>query len=342
MDNIRLQAGSADAQLALMTGNIKGESGWVVEKKAQGELSFIRPSVAFPSLVFRLFKSIRVMSLTATFFPALAIVLFHLSAGLPIDWITLICAIFAMLMLQVAVNVFNDVEDYLKFIDLPGTLGGSGVIQSGWLNVVQLKRLAWSALTIAGLLSVPAIIKSPEYIFACAVFAGLGVMGYSGKPFRFKYRALGDLFVFLLCGPILTIGVSIAAINQLNISVVMMGVFFGLIACGILNANNINDINVDSQSGARTLASVLGFRKARWLQTFYYVAAFVSLFFLAWTISPWLMLPWLSIPLIYQHLSTLFLAQRCDDESLASIRFDAAKLHMALSVLICVSLMLIV
>ena len=41
-------------------------------------------------------------------------------------------------------------------------------------------------------------------------------------------------------------------------------------------------------------------------------------------------------------LSTLFLAQRCDDDSLASIRFDTAKLHMALSVLICVSLMLIV
>jgi 1,4-dihydroxy-2-naphthoate octaprenyltransferase len=172
------------------------------------------------------------------------------------------------------------------------------------------------------------------------VFAGLGVMGYSGKPFRFKYRALGDVFVFLLCGPILTVGVSIAAVNDLNLSVMMFGVFFGLIACGILNANNMNDINVDSQSGGRTLASVLGFKKARWLQLVYYAAALITAVILALMISPWLLLPWFVLPLIYKHLATLYSAGRCDQDSLASIRFDAAKLHMALSVLICVSLVL--
>lgn len=340
MDKMRLQTHSQASHEALLTGTIGGDSGWVVQKQEGSELVFARQQTASPALWFRVFKSIRVMSLTATFFPAMAVVLLNLAGGFTIDVWTLISAILAMLMLQIAVNVFNDVEDYLKLIDLPGSLGGSGVIQSGWLSVVQLKRLGWLAFVSASVLAIPALIKSPEYVLGCAAFAGLGVMGYSGKPFRFKYRALGDVFVFLLCGPILSIGVSIAATNAFDLSVIILGVFYGFIACGILNANNINDINVDSHSGARTLASVLGFTKARWLQSVYYAAALISLFCLAWMISAWLLLPCLALPLVYQHLSVLFQANYCDDVSLSAIRFDAAKLHMALSVLVCVSLII--
>jgi 1,4-dihydroxy-2-naphthoate octaprenyltransferase len=341
MDKKRLPIGSAVSHAALMTGNIDGTSGWVAQSKESDLVIYECKSGAKPALLYRLFKSLRAISLTATLLPAIAIILLSLAQGLSLDVFTLSTALLAMLMLQVAVNVFNDVEDYLKLIDLPDSLGGSGVIQSGWLSASQMNRLAWVAFGLACLLALPAIIKAPEYVLICAALAGLGVLGYSGKPFRFKYRALGDVFVFLLCGPVLTLGVSIAATNTFDVSAVLLGVFFGLLACGILNANNINDIHVDSQSGAQTLASVLGFEKARWLQLSYYAVALISLLPLAWLLGGWLLLPWLVLPLIYKHISVLFKAQTCDQDSLAQIRFDAAKLHMALSVMTCLGLFII-
>lgn len=338
MNKKRLPLGSEASDVALKTGCIDGTFGWVAQAKEPDSVIFEWRNSEKPALWYRVFKSIRAISLTATLLPAVAVVLLNLHLGFEVDAFTLVTAVLAMLFLQVAVNVFNDVEDYIKLIDLPDSLGGSGVIQSGWLSTQQMSRLAWGALGIACVLALPAVFKSPEYIMVCAILAGLGVLGYSGKPFRFKYRALGDMFVFLLCGPVLTLGVSIAATNTFNESTVLLGVYFGLIACGILNANNLNDINIDSQSGAKTLASVLGFEQARWLQLAYYSAAFISLLPLAWTVSAWLLLPWLAVPLIYKHISVLFSAQYCQDESLAQIRFDAAKLHMVLSIMICLGL----
>lgn len=340
MDKIRLSLSSNEAKAGLITGVIHGTPGWVAQKQEQDNIVFYNVPSEKPSWLFAWFKATRAISLTATLFPAIATLILCSGVFAEIDIFTVVTALLSMLMLQISVNVFNDVEDYLKLIDLPDTLGGSGVIQSGWLSTKSMKHFAWVMLLLACVFALPAITKSPVYISLCAVLAGLGVLGYSGKPFQFKYRALGDVFVFLLCGPVLTIGVSLAATNLVTLNAVILGCFFGLIACGILNANNLNDINVDTAQGGKTLASILGFAQARWLQLGYYGLALISLLPLSGLMGGLILLPWLLLPLVYRHLSILFKAKVCDEPSLAQVRFDAAKLHMALSLSICIGLWL--
>jgi 1,4-dihydroxy-2-naphthoate octaprenyltransferase len=340
MDDIRIPLKSEALNDALKYGRINHSHGWVAQIIQDSDVVFRQVSEAPPKLIFRLFKSIRAISLTATLLPAIATALLCINLGFTLDVFILTAAVMGVLFLQVAVNVFNDVEDYFKLIDLPGSLGGSGVIQSAWFNAKQMQTIAWGALCLACVCGLPAVLKYPVHISVIALIAGIGVIGYSGKPFRFKYRALGDLLVFLLCGPALTMGIAIAATGNVHPLVIILGGYFGFIACGILNANNLNDIRVDVASGSKTLASVLGFNRARWLQVAYYLAALVSLIILSFYIGPWVLLPIVLLPVLFRHLIIIFKAQDSDHNSLKEIRFDAAKLHLLLSVTVCIGLII--
>ncbi len=290
-----------------------------------------------PSLLWRIFKAFRALSLTATVMPIVATWLFLLTTGHVINSFNGVTAILAVMCLQISVNVFNDIADHNKKIDLPGTLGGSGVIQQGWLSASQMSFIGWLSLMLAFILGLPSLLFSPMGVSICAVFALIGVLGYSGKPFYFKYVGLGDVLVWLLCGPILVAGFSFAITAQLMWPVLLIGAYFGFIAAAILNANNINDMAIDAASGAKTLAIKLGFERARRLQLFYYVGAFSMTLGLFYWLGFWVVLPWLALPLVMGHIRCLMAAPTGDHASLSDVRFNAAKLHLVLGLLLSAS-----
>lgn len=341
MTHVSIEAASSELSEALMHGRYQQETGWVACAADADSVSFFQPNQPRPSMFYVWFKAIRPISLTATFMPAMSTLLLGCVLGYGLDFPVAVPSIIAMLLLQVSVNLFNDVADYVRFIDLPDTLGGGGMIQQGWLTAQQVWLGAWGSLVLAAVLAIPAMMKAPEYVLVCAVLSGLGVIGYSGKPFQFKYRGLGDVAVFLLCGPVLTFGVAVVAFEVITWQVWALGVFFGLLSCTILNGNNINDIKVDRARDAKTLAGVLGFAQARWLQIFYYLGALSVLMILVWDISPWLLLVLFGAALVVAQIRTLFTVSECDDERLAELRFDAAKTHLLMSLLLCIALVVV-
>lgn len=334
---------SDQAQLLLKYGHfMSDEHQWVAQQVTGNQVAFSQVDSQRPGTIARWFTAIRAISLTATLMPCLATLLWLWSAGYSIDWPVAVSAIVGAMFLQMAVNLFNDVEDYLKLIDLPGSLGGSGVIQQGWMSAADMSKGAWVCLLLGCALGLPALLKAPEIILLCGVAAVVGVMGYSGKPLRLKYRAMGDLAVLLLCGPVLTFGMAAAAIGQTADGLISLGLFFGFAATAILNANNINDIYTDSDRGSITLAGKLGFTLARHWQTLYYLLAAVALLNLAWMQqgSLWMLLPLVALPLVALQLKALYTSPSPDHESLAEVRFQAAKTHLLLGLLLCVGMAL--
>lgn len=335
--------GSDQAQVLLRHGHLLAdEQQWVAQQVTGDQVAFTKVESQLPGLWARWLTAIRAISLTATLMPCLATLLWLWVSGFQLNWPVAIAAIFGAMFLQMAVNLFNDVEDYLKLIDLPGSLGGSGVIQQGWLSANQMNKGAWICLVTGCLLGLPALIASPEIILMCGAAAVLGVIGYSGKPFRLKYRALGDLAVLLLCGPVLTFGMAAAAIGSIADGLFSLGLFFGFAATAILNANNINDIYTDSARGSITLAGKLGFVIARHWQALYYLFAVIALIHLVSLKfgSLWMLLPVVAVPLIVMQLVALYRSPAPDHESLAEIRFQAAKTHLLLGILLCVGMLM--
>jgi 1,4-dihydroxy-2-naphthoate octaprenyltransferase len=322
-----------------MTGRHPEYEGvWVAHEIQGQDVLFSRMKETGPSQLKVWLKSIRVVSLTATMMPSLAILLWVHMLSLDVDWLAAVCAVLGVMTLQISVNLFNDVEDYLKLIDLPGSLGGSGVIQQGWLSAQQVRKGALIALFIGCALGLPALLVSPQGILTCGILAVIGVVGYSGKPFNFKYKAMGDLAVFALCGPILTMGMSYAATGTIQEGVILIGSFFGFAAAAILNANNMNDIKVDTSRGATTFASILGFKFARNWQFGYYLGAYICLLLLVGLSSEWILLPLITFPLVMMQIKKLKSTNDSSAPSLAEVRFDAAKLHLLLGVILCSTL----
>lgn len=340
MNPLTVKLHSKELTQLLMHGQLSDQSsGWVANQVHNSEVVFEQIKPTQQSNIYIWFKAIRAISLTATFMPALAVLLWLIVQGYTVNYFALSFAVLGLLLLQVAVNLFNDVGDYLKLIDLPTTPGGSGVIQAGWLTTYQVKTAAVVCLILGSGFGIPALVNAPLPILICGLLAVIGVLGYSGKPFNFKYRAMGDVFVFLLCGPILTIGLSYAALGQLAEGVVFLGAYFGFAATTILNANNISDITIDSERGATTFASVLGFRNAIKLQVLYYVAAYASLFMLVTQTHLGILLPLLLLPLVYRQIKTFLNATASSDRALTGLRFEAAKLHLLMGILLCVVLL---
>ena len=222
-------------------------------------------------------RSFRLGTLVLTFFPGLAVLFYGLGLQWSPNWVVGGLAFLGILVLHAAVNLLNDVQDHLKLIDLPGTVSGSGVLQRGWVSAKFLNQLGMSLLGLGILLGTPAVLHSPGLLAGIALIGVLGVSGYSNKPFSLKYKAFGEISIFLLLGPLLFVGYSLAFFNQVNWVLFAMGCFSGLLAWAIYLSDHISHILRDERIGIKTLASRLGFQKARRLLIALYFCAGLTL-----------------------------------------------------------------
>lgn len=291
-------------------------------------------------------RAVRAPSLSATFAPCLAIGLYGVGAEWAIAPLTTLLAAVGVLAVQIGVNLLNDVEDDARGIDRPGTLGGSGVIQAGALSAAAIRRAAWLAFAIGALAGLPAVIAHPELAGLVAV-AALGAWGYSSGP-GLKYRALGDVAVLALCGPVLTVGFALAAFGRVDIGVVGLGLAFGWAAVGILHVNNFQDMQVDAGRGARTVALALGRTGSRAYLFAVYALALASWPIVAAAIGlswPVVIVPLVATLPVGSLLRRLLRASARDLDglqapALALVRVDAAKAHLALGAAIALGLAL--
>jgi 1,4-dihydroxy-2-naphthoate octaprenyltransferase len=286
-------------------------------------------------------QAMRLPSLTAALTPCVAIWLYGAARGWPVSAPIALAAIVGALLLQLAVNLLNDVEDHARLIDLPGTLGGAGVIQAGELTAAQVRRVAYGLLGAGLVAGVPALWRAPGPLLLIGAVAALGAWGYSAGP-GLKYRALGDATVAALCGPCLTLGFSFAAFGQADAMAWSVGGVMGFAAVAILHVNNYQDIDTDRARGAVTVASLLGPARAR-----AYLVALYALAIAAWTagalfggLTPlWAAaLPWLAA-LPAARLTARLLTLPPTDPSLHGARWQAAQAHLLLGLGVCAAML---
>lgn len=332
-------ATSADARSALLNGWVQDGSQKVrvvaEEVIDAGNLptriAFRRTSDKRPPRLKSYFTSIRAVSLTATAVPGFAVLLLGLSSGLNANVGLFVLALLGALFLQIGVNVLNDYEDHLKLIDLPGSAGGSQTLQRGWVSARELRGLGYLSLALGVLFGLPVVVSYWRTMLILAAVAFAGSLGYSSRPFGLKYRAMGDLDVFLLCGPLLTFGFSLATFGEHISGAFYLGVFFGLLASGILHVNNIQDIVVDTKRGAKTLASVIGFKKSKIVLSAYYGVAY-GVLTVGWAVGS---LPTASLVALFALAIFGSLLFRCGKASgphsphLNGLRVMAAQGHLA-------------
>jgi 1,4-dihydroxy-2-naphthoate octaprenyltransferase len=289
-------------------------------------------------------QAIRLRNLSLTLMPGIAIGL----NGLLLQWEPSfevgILAILGAVFFQISVYALNDVEDHIRLIDLPGGQGGSGVIQKGWVSARQLRLFGYFNLLLGLACGIPAVIQRPQILLWVGAVGVLGVLAYSNRPIGMKYRALGGFLIFALVGPLLALGYSLAIFGHYDLSVLLIGMFFGFFAFAVSHTKNLQNIEIDRSLGVHTLATQMDFKKGRHFLVALYFLAYVTLGAgsLFGVLPQVFILPILGIglPLLARDLRKIYKASGPVSALLVSSVAEASRLYLYHGLLIWIGLIL--
>ena len=210
-------------------------------------------------------------------------------------WWRAAVAAFVALALQVGVNYANDYSDGVRGTDEdrvgPLRLVGSRVATPR--HVLAAALGCFAAAAVAGLALAAATTWLLLLVGAAAILAA---WFYTGGSRPYGYRALGEISVFVFFGLVAVVGTAYVQIEGVPWQAWAAAVPVGLLACGLLVANNLRDIPTDEVSGKRTLAVVLGDRRTRLLYAACTALPFTIVLALA-APHPWALIALLAAPL---------------------------------------------
>ena len=175
-----------------------------------------------------------------------------------------VAAMIVALALQVGTNYANDYSDGRRGTDArragPLRLTASGLVAPG--RVLGAAALAFAVAAVAGLALAVAVDLRLLVVGAACIAAGAL---YTGGPKPYGYAGFGELAVLVFFGFVATAGSAYVQLERLTGLAVLASVPVGLLACALLVANNLRDVDTDAEAGKLTLAVRLGPARTRLL-----------------------------------------------------------------------------
>jgi 1,4-dihydroxy-2-naphthoate octaprenyltransferase len=201
-----------------------------------------------------------------------------------------VLALVVTLALQVGVNYANDYSDGVRGTDAarvgPMRLVGSGAAEPRRVLAAAIGCFAVSAM--AGLVIV--VVSGHWWLLVVGAAAIAAAWFYTGGEHPYGYLGLGELFVFIFFGLVAVTGTVYIQTGTVSATTWSTAIAIGALACAILVANNLRDIDGDRTSGKRTLATRLGDRGTRWFFLGLLVVAVAGVVAVAATSSWWALL----------------------------------------------------
>jgi len=183
-----------------------------------------------------------------------------------------LCAVVA-LALQVATNYSNDYADGVRGTD-EQRVGPLRLTASGLASPGAVRAAAMCAFGVAAGAGLWLAALTSWWLLVVGALAILAGWGYTGGPKPYGYFGLGEVFVFVFFGLVATAGTSYCLTLRVTSLALVAGSAMGLLACALLGANNLRDVDGDVVAGKRTLAVRLGRRRGGDLYVAMVIAAF--------------------------------------------------------------------
>lgn len=176
-----------------------------------------------------------------------------------------LCAL-TTVFLQILSNLANDYGDSIHGADSAERKGPQRAVQAGHISATQMRNAVvlfsvLSLITGIGLLFVALRGASLQTI---ATFFGLGILSiiaaitYTAGRKPYGYAGLGDISVLIFFGYVATLGTYYLYTHSLFWLHVLPATATGLLSVGVLNVNNIRDIDSDRTAGKFSIPVRIG------------------------------------------------------------------------------------
>ncbi|WP_100331920.1 1,4-dihydroxy-2-naphthoate polyprenyltransferase [Bacillus xiapuensis] len=236
-------------------------------------------------------------TLTAAFVPvflgtALAVAHTSLRVDLFLAMLT------ACLLIQAATNMFNEYFDYVRGLDTEHSVGIGGAIVRNGVKPRTVLIMAFSFFGLAIILGLYICAHTTWWIAVVGIVCMIAGYLYTGGPLPIAYTPFGEVTAGFFMGFVIILLSFYIQAGFISSESILISVPISILVGSILLANNIRDLDGDKANGRKTLAILIGRKRAiqllaaMFILSFAWVAALV-LFEIG---SPWLLLTFLSIP----------------------------------------------
>ncbi len=178
-----------------------------------------------------------------------------------------LCAL-TTILLQVLSNLANDYGDSIHGADSVDRVGPSRAVQSGAITRESMKQ----AIIICGFLSLLSGVGLIYVAFGLTlnfwVFLGFGLLAilaavtYTSGYKPYGYVGLGDISVLIFFGFVAVLGSAFLFEKVVYWEYLLPALSVGLFSVGVLNVNNIRDIESDKAAGKRSIPVRIGRKNA--------------------------------------------------------------------------------
>ena len=216
------------------------------------------------------------------------------------------------LFLQILSNLANDLGDSISGADNEDRVGPKRAVQSGTISKKEMIRMVFVFVLLSlfsGLWLLWEALQLLNYTQAF-IMLGLGILAigaainYTVGKNPYGYSGFGDLFVFLFFGLTGVLGTYFLHTGSLNWMILLPATSVGLLSVGVLNLNNMRDVENDSKTGKKTLVVKIGSNNAKLyhlcLIGFAMISA-CSYIYLEWT-SLYQLIFLISFPLLFSNI----------------------------------------
>lgn len=187
------------------------------------------------------------------------------------QWIPFCLAVATTLCLQILSNLANELGDLQKGTDNDKRLGPIRSIQSGALSVTEFKRIILVFILLSVVFGSGLVYSAFDSLFSSdgltmlllGAAAIIAAIKYTVGKKAYGYHGLGDLFVFLFFGLLSVMGAYFIMAHKINYLLFLPASAIGLLSAGVLNLNNMRDMDNDRRCGKRTLPVILGIYRAK-------------------------------------------------------------------------------
>ncbi|MGG1398565.1 1,4-dihydroxy-2-naphthoate polyprenyltransferase [Bacillus salipaludis] len=203
-------------------------------------------------------------TLTASFVPvllgtALALKYEKIHVGL------FIAMLIASLLIQAATNMFNEYFDFKRGLDNEESVGIGGTIVRDGIKPKTVLNLAFGFYGIALLLGVYICANSSWWLALVGLICMAIGYFYTGGPFPIAYTPFGEIFSGFFMGMLIILISFFIQTGTVTSTSILVSVPSMVLVGEIMLSNNIRDLDGDKKNGRKTVAILLGKKRAIYL-----------------------------------------------------------------------------
>jgi 1,4-dihydroxy-2-naphthoate octaprenyltransferase len=190
-------------------------------------------------------------------------------------------ALLVTLALQILSNLANDYGDGVKGTDNEHRIGPERAVQSGKITPDEMFdaiKVNILVVIFLVLMLIMTAFGSAYFLYSMLFFILGGLSVYAALKYTigesaYGYRALGDFIVFLFFGVLSVMGSYFMFAKSLEHVLILPACMVGLLSAGVLNLNNMRDLESDTKADKITVAVKFGLERAKKYHAFLILSA---------------------------------------------------------------------